>query len=121
MALSFVSRKEAKNTWRLVMQPWPAIPPFDPEELKLLIGLNVRVPVATNPKKNWWVEIQDVRYVNPNAALALCAGRGGFFGKPKWFSVEAIKFRGHIECPAAQAILKARKPPFTRRSVSKTP
>lgn len=80
-----------------------------------MVGLQCKVPVQTNALKSWWVQITDVRYVNRDAAMVLCEQPGSMmtgikrYGKPKWHSMEVVKFRGHIECPAAQAILKAQK------------
>lgn len=90
------------------MQPAIAIPPYTEEGVQKLKGSRVRVPVLANPDKGWWVEITEVRFVNPRAVAVKVHGSLAKFGNPRWVSLGDCRWRNHIDDPLLQQIAKAR-------------
>lgn len=95
------------------MQPACAIPPYDPETLKQLVGLRIRVK-RIGSSKFWWREIVDTRFVTPKAALVKLAA-GPCHQKPRWIGVSELLFQKHTDDPLAIALQKARAKPIVRR------
>jgi hypothetical protein len=90
------------------MQPPCAIPPYHEESLKKLIGLRCSVPRLTRPNKVWWVTIEEVQYISPNAAAVWVEGHR-MFGKGRWVSLADCGWNGrNWDDPLIQAITKAR-------------
>lgn len=88
------------------MQPAAAIPAYDEESLKTLVGLRVQVP-KKNGKGTWWMEIKEVRFFTPNSAAFWVKG-GPASGKARWIDPAFVRFRKHCDDPILIAIHKAR-------------
>lgn len=91
------------------MQPAASIKPYKPESLKQLIGLRCSVPRQSRPNKVWWVSIQEVQFINENAAAVWVEGHRSF-GRGRWVNLgncgwSGKNFDGE---PLLAAIAKAR-------------
>ena len=90
------------------MQPIAAIPPYDPDEVKQLVGVRCRVPQRTNPSKHWWVEIAAVEFINEHCVCVLIEANHNKFGTPYWRALKDCWWRGQENDPLLLAMAKAR-------------
>jgi hypothetical protein len=90
------------------MQPAASIPPLTKEGVQKLVGSRCSVPMMSNPKKRWWVEIKEVKFINQNsAAVSVCANHLKF-GNTRWIELRECRWRNHVEDPLVLQIAKAR-------------
>jgi hypothetical protein len=91
------------------MQPAIAIPPYDEEKVKRLVGLRCAVPVLSNPAKRWWVTIKSVHFIHQRCVLCKVAADHPRFGKERWVALDECQWRGQKTEPLFVAIFKARQ------------
>jgi hypothetical protein len=90
------------------MQPIFAIPPLTEEGVQKLVGQRCKVPVLSNPRKNWWVEIKEVRWTPAAKVICRVVADHHRFGRERWVILGDCRWRNHIDDPLLQAVAKAR-------------